>query len=66
MTTKTKTFDCVESKRKAQEALEKEFESRRREFASFADFLNAKTAESKNTSDIWKRFSEKLEPPTLS
>lgn len=63
MTTKIKTFDCVESKRKAQEALEKEFESRRQEFASLADFLNAKTAESKNTSEIWKRFSKESEPP---
>ncbi len=58
MTTKTKskTFDCVESKRKAQEALEKEFESRRREFASFSDFLNAKMAESKKASEIWRHF----------
>ncbi|MBU4270621.1 MAG: hypothetical protein KKE86_00820 [Planctomycetes bacterium] len=59
MTTKIKTFDCVESKRKAQEALEKEFESRRREFASFSDFLNAKAAESTKTAEIWKRFGGK-------
>ena len=59
MTTKSKTFDCVESKRKAQEALEKEFESRRREFASFSDFLNAKVTESTKTADIWEHFSGK-------
>jgi len=59
MTTKTKTFDCVESKRKAQEALEKEFASRRREFASFSDFLNAKVVESTKASAIWRRFTEK-------
>ncbi len=63
--TTAKTFDCVESKRKAQEALEKEFESRRREFESFSDFLNAKTMESKNTSEVWKRFSKRPEPPEL-
>jgi len=63
---KTKTFDCVESKRKAQDALEKEFKSRRREFASFADFLNAKMTESKDTSEIWKRFGRKSESPELS
>ena len=56
---KTKTFDCVESKRKAQEALEKEFESRRREFVSFSEFLNAKSMESEKISEIWNRFSGK-------
>ncbi len=55
--TTAKTFDCVESKRKAQEALEKEYESRRKEFASFSEFLNAKTMESSNTAEIWKRFA---------
>jgi hypothetical protein len=55
----------VESKRKAQEDLEKEFESRRQEFASFSDFLNAKTMESTNTSEIWKRFSKTPKPTEL-
>jgi hypothetical protein len=66
MTTKSKTFDCVESKRNSQEVLEKEFETRRREFTSFSDFLNAKTMESTNTSEIWKRFNEKTDPPESS
>lgn len=57
--TKTKTFDCVESKHKAQEALEKEYESRRREFSSFSEFLNAKAVESKKMLEIWNRFSGK-------
>jgi hypothetical protein len=57
MTTKTKTFDCVESKRMAQEALEKEFESRQRDFASFSEFLNAKVADSPKSLEIWERFS---------
>jgi len=59
MTTKTKTFDCLDAKRKAQEALEKEFESRRGEFASFSEFLNTKLAESEKTSEIWNRFGGK-------
>lgn len=63
MKNKTKTFDCVELKRKSQESLEKEFESRRGEFASFADFLNAKVAESTATSEIWAHFSEKTATP---
>jgi hypothetical protein len=43
MTIPNKFFDCVEAKHMAQEALEREFERRRGEFASLADFLNAKT-----------------------
>lgn len=66
MAAKIKTFDCVESKRKAQGALEKEFKSRQREFASFSDFLNAKMTESKDSLEIWRRFSEKPELPELS
>ena len=57
MTTKTKTFDCVEMKRKAQEALQAEYHSRRGEFASFSDFLNAKIRESEQASAIWDQFS---------
>ena len=59
MTTKTepKTFDCMKAKRESQKSLENEYESRRREFASFSEFLNAKVKESEITSEIWKRFS---------
>jgi hypothetical protein len=56
---KTKTFDCVEAKRRSQEALEKEFESRRREFASFSAFLNARVAESTKILEIWEHFDGK-------
>ena len=38
---KTKTFDCVQMKREAQERLMSEFNSRRGEFSSFEDFLHA-------------------------
>jgi hypothetical protein len=59
MTTKAKAFDCVEAKRRSQETLEREFESRRREFASFSEFLNAKVAESTKASEIWEHFDGK-------
>lgn len=56
METKTKTFDCVEMKHKAQEALLAEFESRREEFATLTDFLNAKVLESDRAAAVWKKF----------
>lgn len=37
---KTKTFDCVEMKRKCQEAVRQRYDSRHEEFASYIDFLN--------------------------
>jgi len=42
MATKTKTFDCVQMKRRAQEKLRAEYEARKSEFSSVVDFLNAK------------------------
>ena len=42
MATKTKTFDCVEMKRRAQEKLRAEYQARKSEFSSVVDFLNAK------------------------
>ena len=56
MATKSKTFDCVEMKRKAQEALLGEFASRRAEFTTLTDFLNAKVAESDWASAIWAKL----------
>lgn len=47
MTTKKKTFDCVEMKRKAQARLRAEYESRSAEFDSIVDFINAKAEQSK-------------------
>ena len=46
MATKTKTFDCVEMKRKAQARLRSEYESRRAEFDSIVDFVNVKAEQS--------------------
>ena len=42
---RTKTFDCVEMKRQAQERLIQEYESRKGDFESYVDFLNS-TADS--------------------
>ena len=41
MTTKTKTFDCVEMKHHIQRNLMNEYHSRKNEFNSYADFLIA-------------------------
>jgi len=44
-TKKAKTFDCVEMKRRIQTDLMAEYESRKDQFSSFADFIH-KTAAS--------------------
>ena len=46
MSTKTKTFDCVEMKNRIQAELFAEYESRKGEFASYLDFINAKVKDS--------------------
>jgi len=53
MTTKTKPFDCVEMKHKAQQKLRAEYESRRSEFASYFEFLDAKARESSWQREFW-------------
>ena len=65
MTTKSKTFDCVEMKRQSQEALLREFHSRRQEFDSLAEFLNAKVRESEQAAAIWGKFSSGESPTDL-
>lgn len=50
MGTKTKKFDCVEMKHRAQKRLRAEYESRRRQFASYSEFLEATIRE-----DPWER-----------
>jgi hypothetical protein len=46
MSTKTKTFDCVEMKNRIQAELFAEYESRKGEFASYLDFIDAKVKDS--------------------
>lgn len=42
MATKTKAFDCVQMKRRAQSRLLAEYEQRKDEFASYAEFITSK------------------------
>ena len=44
MKTRTKTFDCVEFKRRAQRRLMKEFMARRGEFRSYEEFITVTAA----------------------
>jgi len=56
---KTKSFDCVEMKRQAQEALLAEFDRRRDEYATLPAFIRAKIEESKWADAVWRRFAKK-------
>ena len=53
--TKKKTVDCVEMKRRAQEKLMAEYEARKDQFSSFADFIHTKSAESEWVQSIRKK-----------
>lgn len=46
MSTKTKTFDCVEMKNRIQAERLAEYEARKGEFASYVDFINARMKDS--------------------
>jgi hypothetical protein len=46
MTTNGKTFDCVEMKNRVQAERLAEYESRKGEFASYVDFINARVKDS--------------------
>ena len=46
MASKKKKFDCVEMKNRIQKELRQEYQARKAEFASYADFLNATANES--------------------
>jgi len=57
MKTRAKTFDCVEMKDRIQQELRREYEARRKEFASFADFIVATAAESKEVQAYWRKVA---------
>ena len=59
MTTKAKTFDCVEMKRRIQESLRAEYQSRNAEFASYYDFLEAKAEGSSWVRKMREKFARK-------
>jgi len=65
MGTRQKTFDCVEMKRKAQQELMREFEARKSEFTSYAQFLRATADESALAKSVRRRMarSAKLARP---
>ena len=56
MMSRTKTFDCVEMKNRIQRELRQEYETRKTEFASYAEFLNATADESEEI----RAFREKV------
>ena len=56
MMNRAKTFDCVKMKNRIQRELRQEYQTRKTEFASYADFLNATADESEDV----RRFREKV------
>ncbi len=56
MAGRQKTFDCVAFKRQAQRKLREEYETRRDEFDSYWDFLDAKAQESEWVQRMEQRF----------
>ena len=53
---KNKTFDCVEFKRQAQARIRAEWEARKDEFSSYAEFLRVKVNESDWQRAFWARI----------
>lgn len=55
MSKDTKSFDCVEMKHEAQRKLRAEYESRKTEFSSYFEFLDAKANESTWQREFWAK-----------
>ena len=64
MAGKTKTFDCVEMKHRAQRALRAEYEARKDQFSSYSDFLNATMNEDEWERRMWARIRNVTGSPT--
>ena len=62
MATKPKTFDCVEIKRRAQEEISAESESRKHEFSSYGAFLEATIQEAEWIRKTWERVQKHTSP----
>ena len=56
MTTKTKTFDCVEMKNRIQAERMAEYEARKNEFSSYLDFINARMKNSELAKSIHRKL----------
>jgi hypothetical protein len=62
MAMKAKTFDCVSMKNKAQEEIAAEWEARKDEFASYAEFLEATVKESEWGRQVWGELHRSKSP----
>ena len=56
MSTKTKTFDCVEMKNRIQAEIFAEYEARKDEFPSFSAFVKARTDKSEWVRQMREKF----------
>jgi len=57
VTTKHKTHDCVDVKNRIQKRLREEYEARKGEFSSYADFINATAEESEEIRAYWAKVA---------
>lgn len=59
MGSRTKTFDCVQMKRKAQEQIMAEWDRRKGEFSSYGEFLEDGIKQSEWGRRMWERIHGK-------
>ena len=57
MKRKQKAFDCVEMKNRIQKELMQEYEARKDEFSSYADFIVATARDSEEIRAFWERVA---------
>ena len=57
MKAETKTFDCVAMKNRIQKKLMEEYEARKEEFPSYADFIRAAVQEDEWCRKQWARIA---------
>ena len=62
MAARTKAFDCMEMKRKAQERIRAEWERRKGEFSSYGEFLEASLKESEWGRRVWDKLHRRDHP----
>ncbi len=58
MATKSKTFDCVEMKHKAQEEIVAQWKTRKQDFSSYEAFLEAGIKESEWGRRMWEKLHQ--------
>ncbi len=62
MTTKRKTFDCVEMKSRIQAEIQSEYEAHRSEFPSFVEFIRAASDQLDYTRAMRRKFGASNDP----